>query len=122
MSIITKRKQWKNKKSRISYKINKSLKFPKVIIFRSNKNIFIQVIDNESNSTICSSSSLDKDVSKNISKSKSKIDMSKIVAESISKKIKSKKIDRVVFDRSGYRFHGRVKIIADTLKENGILI
>ena len=122
MSIITKRKQWKNKKSRISYKINKSLKFPKIIIFRSNKNIFIQVIDNESNSTICSSSSLDKDVSKNISKSKSKIDMSKIVAESISKKIKSKKIDRVVFDRSGYRFHGRVKIIADTLKENGILI
>ena len=122
MSIITKRNQWKNKKSRISYKINKSLKVPKVIVFRSNKNIFIQVIDNKSNSTICSSSSLDKDLSKEISKSKSKIDMSKIVAEDISKKIISKKIDRVVFDRSGYRFHGRVKIIADTLKENGISI
>jgi large subunit ribosomal protein L18 len=122
MSVITKRNQWKNKKSRISYKINKSLKFPKIIIFRSNRNIFIQVIDNESNSTICSSSSLDRDLSKDISKSKNKVDMSKIVAENISKKIKSKKIDRVVFDRSGYRFHGRVKIIADTLKENGISI
>ena len=48
--------------------------------------------------------------------------MSRIVAQNISKKIKSKKIDSVVFDRSGYRFHGRVKIIAETLKENGISI
>ena len=122
MSVITKRNQWKNKKSRISYKINKSLKFPKIIVFRSNKNISIQVIDNETHSTICSSSSLDKDISKDISKSKNKIDMSKIVAQNISKKIKSKKIDNIVFDRSGYRFHGRVKIIAETLKENGISV
>ena len=43
MSVITKRNQWINKKSRISYKINKSLKFPKIIVFRSNKNISIQV-------------------------------------------------------------------------------
>ena len=122
MSVITKRNQWKNKKSRISYKINKSLKVPKIIVFRSNKNISIQVIDNKTNSTICSSSSLDKDISKDISKSKNKTDMSRIVAQNISKKIKSKKINSVVFDRSGYRFHGRVKIIADTLKENGISI
>ena len=48
--------------------------------------------------------------------------MSNIVAKDLSVKIKSKKIDKVVFDRSGYRFHGRVKAIADTLKENGIKI
>ena len=93
MSVITKRKQWKNKKSRISYKINKSLKFPKIIVFRSNKNISIQVIDNKTNSTICSSSSLDKDISKDISKSKNKTDMSRIVAKDISKKMKSKNTD-----------------------------
>jgi len=122
MSVITKRNKWKNKKSRVSYKINRSLKYPKIIIFRSNKNISVQVIDHKSNSTICSSSSLDKDISKDISKSKNKTDMSKIVANEISKKIKSKKIDKIVFDRSGYRFHGRVKIIAQTLKENGISI
>ena len=122
MSVITKRNKWKNKKSRVSYKINRSLKYPKIIIFRSNKNISVQVVDHKSNSTICSSSSLDKDISKDISKSKNKTDMSKIVANEISKKIKSKKIDKVVFDRSGYRFHGRVKIIAQTLKENGISI
>ena len=122
MSIITKRNKWKNKKSRISYKINRSLKYPKIVIFRSNRNISVQLIDNKSNSTICSSSSLDKDISKDISKSKNKTDMSKIVGNEISKKIKSKKIDKVVFDRSGYRFHGRVKIIAQILKENGISI
>jgi len=122
MSVITKRNQWKNKQSRVAYKINKTLKYPKVIIFRSNKNISVQLIDNNTKLTICSSSSLDKSISKEISKSNNKIDMSNIVAKDLSTKIKSQKIDKVVFDRSGYRFHGRVKAIADTLKENGIKI
>ena len=122
MSVITKRNQWKNKQSRVAYKINKTLKYPKVVIFRSNKNISVQLIDNNTKLTICSSSSLDKSISKEISKSNNKIDMSNIVAKDLSTKIKSQKIDKVVFDRSGYRFHGRVKAIADTLKENGIKI
>jgi len=122
MSVITKRNQWKNKQSRVSYKINKTLKYPKVIVFRSNKNISVQLIDNNTKLTICSSSSLDKSISKEILKSNNKIDMSNIVAKDLSSKIKSQKIDKVVFDRSGYRFHGRVKAIADTLKENGIKI
>ena len=122
MSVISKRKKWQDKKSRISYKVNNVLKVPKVIIFRSNKNISVQLIDNKSNSTICSSSSLDKDISGLISKGTNKTDISKIVAENMSKKLKSKKIDKIVSDRSGYRFHGRVKVIADTLKENGISI
>ena len=70
MSVITKRNQWKNKQSRIAYKINKKLKCPKIIIFRSNKNISVQLIDNKTNSTICSSSSLDKSIAKEIAKSK----------------------------------------------------
>ena len=74
------------------------------------------------NSTICSSSSLDKSIAKEIAKSKNKIDISNIVANDLSKKLKTKKIDQVVFDRSGYRFHGRVKAIADTLRDNGIKI
>jgi len=122
MSLISKRKKWENKKSRVSYKINNVLKVPKIIVFRSNKNISLQLIDNKSNSTICSCSSLDKEMSNLISKGKNKIDLSRIVAENMSKKIKSKKIDKVVFDRSGYRFHGRVKVVADTLRENGISI
>ena len=122
MSVITKRNQWKNKQNRISYKINQTLKYPKVVVFRSNKNISVQLIDNNTKLTICSSSSLDKSISKEILKSNNKIDMSNIVAKDLSSKIKSQKIDKVVFDRSGYRFHGRVKAVADTLKENGIKI
>ena len=48
--------------------------------------------------------------------------MSKIVAEDLSQKLKTNKIEKIVFDRNGYRFHGRVKAIADTLKENGISV
>ena len=93
---------------------------PRLIVFRSNRNIFVQLINNQSNNTICSSSSLDKNLSKIISKDKNKIDISKIVAEDLANKLKSNKLDTIVFDRNGYRFHGRVKTIADTLRKNGI--
>ena len=77
-------------------------------------------MDDSQNKTVCSSSSIDKSLSKQISKSKNKMGMSKIVAEDLANKLKTNKIDRVVFDRNGYRYHGRVKLVADTLRENGI--
>ena len=120
MSVISKRKKWINKKKRISFKIRKKLQYPRLIVFRSNKNIFLQLIDNISNDTIYSSSSIDKNLVKNISKAKNKTDMSKIVAENLAEKLKSSKVDTIVFDRNGYRFHGRVKIVADTLRKSGI--
>ena len=120
MSLISKRKKWENKKSRVSYKINNVLKVPKIIVFRSNKNISLQLIDNKSNSTICSCSSLDKEMSNLISKGKNKIDLSRIVAENMSKKIKSKKIDKVVFDRSGYRAKSLKSITYKKLNKNGL--
>ena len=120
MSVISKRKKWVNKKKRISFKIRKKLQYPRLVVFRSNKNIFLQLVDNISNNTICSSSSIDKNLVKNISKAKNKTDMSKIVAENLADKLKSSKVDTIVFDRNGYRFHGRVKIVADTLRKSGI--
>ena len=120
MSVISKREKWVNKKKRISFKIRKKIQHPRLVVFRSNKNIFLQLIDNISNDTIYSSSSIDKNLVKNISKAKNKTDMSKIVAEDLANKLKTNKVDTVVFDRNGYRFHGRVKTIADTLRKNGI--
>ena len=120
MSVISKRKKWINKKKRISFKIRKKLQYPRLVVFRSNKNIFLQLVDNISNDTICSSSSIDKNLVKNISKAKNKTDMSKIVAKNLADKLKSSKVDTIVFDRNGYRFHGRVKIVADTLRKSGI--
>ena len=120
MSVINKRKKWINKKKRISFKIRKKSQHPRLVVFRSNKNIFLQLVDNISNNTICSSSSIDKNLAKNISKAKNKIDMSKIVAEDLASKLKSSAVETIVFDRNGYRYHGRVKTIADTLRQNGI--
>ena len=120
MSIISKREKWLNKKKRISYKIRKNIQYPRLLVYRSNRNIFVQLIDNKSSNIICSSSSLDKSITKDISKAKNKIDVSKIVAEDIADKLKANKVKTVVFDRNGYPYHGRVKTIAETLREKGI--
>ena len=122
MTFLSKRIKWKNKKKRISYNIKEKSKYPRLIVFRSNKNIFIQLLDDLENKTICSSSSIDKNLSKEISKSKNKMDMSKIVAENFVDKLKANNINKVVFDRNGYRYHGRVKLIADTLRDKGVSI
>ena len=122
MTFLSKRIKWKNKKKRISYNIKEKSKYPRLIVFRSNKNISIQLLDDLKNKTICSSSSIDKNLSKEISKSKNKMDMSKIVAENFVDKLKANNINKVVFDRNGYRYHGRVKLIADTLRDKGVSI
>ena len=120
MTFLNKRTRWVNKKKRISYKVKQKANFPRVIVFKSNKNIYVQLLDMDSSKTICSSSSIDNDLSKNIEKKKNKIDMSKIVAENLYEKMKKNNIKQVVFDRNGYRYHGRVKMVADTLREKGI--
>ena len=122
MSVISKRKKWINKKKRISFKIRKRIQHPRLVVFRSNRNIFLQLVDNISNNTICSSSSIDKKLVKSVSKAENKIDMSRIVAEDLVSKLKSNKLDTIVFDRNGYRYHGRVKAVADTLRKNGITL
>ena len=120
MTFLSKRDRWLNKKKRISHKIKEKSNFPRLIIFRSNKNIYAQLLDDKEKKTICSCSSVDKDLSKLISKKKNKMDMSKIVAENLVEKLKSNKINQIVFDRNGYRYHGRIKLIADTLREKGV--
>ena len=120
MSVITKRNKWKNKKSRVSYKINRSLKYPKIIIFRSNKNISVQVIDHKSNSTICSSSSLDKDLKKKAGGKTGNIETATAVGSDLAKKAKEKGIKEVYFDRGGYLYHGRVKALAEAARKEGL--
>ena len=90
MTVISKKDQWVKKKKRLSYKVNMKAKCPSLVIFRSNKNICLQILDNVTNNTICSSSSLDKIVSKEISKAKNKLNMSEIVATHLAKKLKKK--------------------------------
>ena len=110
----------KRKKFRISNKLKKfaSNDRYRLSIFRSSKNISAQIIDDTKNITLLSASSVEKDIKSN--QKLNKIELSKIVAEKLAKKAQEKKITKIFFDRGIYKYHGRVKIFAETLRKNGM--
>jgi len=110
------------KKFRVSNKVKKvsSPNRFRLSISRSAKNISAQIIDDLKKITLLSASSVEKDI-KNKNKNKiNKIELSKIVAEKLAKKAQEKKITKIYFDRGIYKYHGRVKVFAETLRENGM--
>ena len=86
-------------------------------VFKSSKNISAQIIDDINNKTLVSASSN----KKNDIKKKKKADLSVIVADILTKKALEKKITKVYFDRGRYKYHGRIKIIADALRKGGLI-
>ena len=90
---------------------------PRLSVFRSNKGIYVQIIDDENRTTLVSASSLDKSLK---IKNGSNVEAAKIVGKSIAEKAKKTKITKVVFDRGGYLYHGRVAALADAARENGL--
>jgi len=108
------------KKFRVSNKAKKvaSKNRFRLSISRSSKNIFAQIIDDSKNITLLSASSIEKDIKSGQKVNKS--ELSKIVAEKLAKKAQDKKITKIFFDRGVYKYHGRVKIFADTLRKNGM--
>ncbi len=87
-------------------------------ISRSAKNISAQIIDDSKNITLLSASSVEKNLKSE--KKVNKTEMSKIVAEKLAKKAQEKNITKIFFDRGVYKYHGRVKIFAETLRKNGM--
>ena len=108
------------KRFRVSNKLKKvaSKDRLRLSISRSAKNISAQIIDDSKNITLLSASSIEKDI-KSATKV-SKIELSKIVAEKLAKKAQEKKIKKIFFDRGIYKYHGRVKAFAETLRKNGM--
>ena len=94
--------------------------YPRLVVYRSNKHFESQIVNDFQGKTIASCSSKDKDLKKQIEKSKNKTDLSVIVGKSLGKIAKKKNITKVVFDRNGYPFHGRVKAFADAARESGL--
>jgi len=107
------------KRFRVSNKLKKvaSNDRYRLSISRSTKNIFAQIIDDDKNITLISASSIEKDIK---SSKVNKTELSKIVAEKLAKKAQDKKITKIFFDRGIYKYHGRVKIFAETLRKNGM--
>tara|TARA_B100001989_G_scaffold233244_1_gene193005 strand:- start:687 stop:1043 length:357 start_codon:yes stop_codon:yes gene_type:complete len=108
------------KKFRVKNKLKKVAKVGRfrLSIFRSTKNISAQIIDDTKNITLLSASSVEKDIKEN--KTKNKSELSVMVAEKLAKKAQEKKISKIYFDRGIYKYHGRVKIFAETLRKNGM--
>ena len=94
--------------------------YPRLVVYRSNKHFESQIINDFEGITITSCSSRDKNLKKQINKSKNKTDLSAIVGKHLAKMAKKKKISKVVFDRNGYPFHGRVKAFADAARGEGL--
>tara|TARA_B100001094_G_scaffold296834_1_gene319355 strand:- start:381 stop:737 length:357 start_codon:yes stop_codon:yes gene_type:complete len=109
------------KKFRVTNKLKKvsSPERFRLSISRSTKNISAQIIDDIKNITLISSSSVEKDIK--VMKKINKTEMSKIVAEKLAKKAIDKKITKIYFDRGIYKYHGRVKVFAETLRKNGMV-
>jgi large subunit ribosomal protein L18 len=109
------------RRQRIKYRIRKRLsgsgERPRMTVYRSNKQIYVQLVDDISGQTLVSASSKEKEIA---SQKVNKIDQAKLVGKRIAEKAKEKGIESVVFDRNGYLYHGRVKNLADAARESGL--
>jgi len=107
------------RKLRIRRKISGSDERPRLSVFRSARHIYVQVVDDARGTTLAAASTLSRDL-KGTLESDSKTDAAKKVGALIAKICLERKIDRVVFDRNGYLYHGRVKALADAAREAGL--
>lgn len=107
----------KARHERVRAKISGTALVPRLNVFRSNANIFAQIIDDEKGVTLVSASSIDKELKL---ANGGNIEAAKKVGELLAKRAKACNITKVKFDRGGYLYHGRVKALADAARENGL--
>ena len=89
----------------------------RISVFKSLNNLFAQIIDDKNRKTLVSASSIEKEIKKNKTK---KIEKSILIGEILAKRAKEKNINNVYFDRGEYKYHGRIKVFAETLRKNGL--
>jgi large subunit ribosomal protein L18 len=105
------------RKVRISYKVKGSGERPRLAVFRSNKAMYVQIIDDVAGKTLACASTADKDLK---GKAKNTLEGAKLLGAQIAKKASAAKIEAVVFDRAGYLYHGKIKALADGAREAGL--
>ncbi len=102
---------------RVRNKVSGTSTTPRLNVFRSNQNIFAQIIDDTKNVTLVSASSIDKELKL---ENGGNVEAAKKVGELLAKRAKEQNITKVVFDRGGYLYHGRVEALAEAARENGL--
>lgn len=108
------------RKMSIRNKIYGTPEKPRMSVFRSLNNIFVQLIDDTKGEVLISASTIDKEVKNQITEKMTKTEKSKLIGKIIAERAISKNIQQVVFDRNGYIYHGRIKALADAARENGL--
>ena len=107
----------KDRKHKVRYKLKKVSKRNRLSVFKSNNHMYAQLIDDKKGVTLASASSLEKTIrDKNLSRK----EVAELVGKSIAKKIKSKGIENVTFDRGKYKYHGLIKILAEAARVEGL--
>ena len=115
---LTKTSRRQNIKMRIRKHLSGTSERPRMSVFRSNKQIYVQLIDDLSGATILSASSKNKEIADK--KGVNKTEQAKLVGKLIAEKSLAKGINSVVFDRNGYLYHGRIKVLAESAREGGL--
>ena len=118
LSAIKARNQ--RRRNRSKGNIVKHVNKHRLVVFGSNKNMSAQLIDDSKGETITSASSLDKLLKNKVAKLKTKTEVSIFIGKMIADNAKTKKISKIVFDRNGFPYHGRVKALAESARKNGL--
>jgi large subunit ribosomal protein L18 len=118
--FIKNNKRRSRKRISIRKKISGTAQKPRLVVFRSLNQIYAQMIDDQEGKTLAAASSLSKEIADDLKKASSNLDRSKEVGKLLAKKALDAGIKEVVFDRAGYKYHGRVKALAEGAREGGI--
>lgn len=100
--------------ARVRAKIAGNAMRPRLVVFRSNKHLYVQLIDDEKNKVLAAVSDL------KIKSKKKGVGLAKVVAQMMAEKTREKKVQKIVFDRGGYKYHGQIKVLAEELRAQGI--
>jgi len=117
--ILNKRAKRRKRIYRIRKKVSGTSDKPRLVVYRSLRHIYAQLVDDTQGRTLTTVSTLSPEIRDEV-KGKRKIEQSAIVGKLIAEKAKSLDIENVVFDRRGFKYHGRVKALADAARENGL--
>ena len=116
---IDKNKEWQRRHDRVRKKVSGTAEAPRLNVYRSLNHIYVQIIDDTKGITICSASTMEKDVKAEI-KDMTKTEAAKVVGKKAAEKALAKGVKEVVFDRGGYLYTGRVQAVADGAREAGL--
>ncbi|MGQ0601812.1 MAG: 50S ribosomal protein L18 [Anaerolineales bacterium] len=119
MANVKRKESRARRHARVRAKVSGTPGRPRLNIFRSLSSIYVQLIDDQAGTTLAAASSLDSEL-KAMLVGKKKSEQAKLVGMAIAERAKSKGISQVVFDRGGYKYHGRVKALADGAREGGL--